>query len=299
MKIKESDLTTDRLWRATTGMSKEKFYALFESFKPAYLSIHFKTLEERKVGSSIGYCIQDEKELLLFSLLSLKSGCNYDLLGVFTGMSASNAKRNQTIGLEVLQKSLEMCGCMPKRKFLNVEEFTEFFKDCDELIFDATEHRIQRFNDYELQKDYYSGKAKAHTVKAMNISTKLKSIKYLSHCYAGKIHDYALLKEEFPQEFKWFEKFNIRVDLGYLGIAKDYLCKNVFIPHKKSKNNPLTDEQKAENQLLASERVAVEHSIGGMKRYRCLVNKLRLHDFVLYDVLLGVCAGLWNFYLAN
>lgn len=133
----------------------------------------------------------------------------------------------------------------------------------------------------------------------MVIATTLKSVKYISHCYAGKIHDFALLKEEFQFEYDWFGKFNIKVDLGYQGIASQYNCKDVSIPHKKSKKKPLTEKQKAENRAMSSERVAVEHSIGGIKRYRCLSDRLRTHDIVLYDVFLGVCTGLWNFYLAN
>jgi hypothetical protein len=39
----------------------------------------------------------------------------------------------------------------------------------------------------------------------------------------------------------------------------------------------------------------VEHSIGGMKRYRILSERLRMHDYEEYDLIIGVCAGLWNF----
>jgi hypothetical protein len=34
-----------------------------------------------------------------------------------------------------------------------------------------------------------------------------------------------------------------------------------------------------------------------MKRYRILSERLRVHDVGLYNVILGVCAELWNFYL--
>lgn len=133
----------------------------------------------------------------------------------------------------------------------------------------------------------------------MLISTKSKVIKYISYCYKGKNHDFSVLNKEFPPHKHWFKKFNIKVDLGYLGIAKEYQCKSISIPHKKSKNKPLTEEQKIENSLLASERIIVEHSISGLKRFRILSDRLRIHSTDLYDVILGVCAGLWNFYLAN
>lgn len=133
----------------------------------------------------------------------------------------------------------------------------------------------------------------------MLISTKDKVIKYLSHCCFGKKHDFSLLKKEFPPELPWFENFSIKVDLGYLGIVKEYRCKNISIPYKKSKNNPLTEEQKLINKQFASERIFIEHSISGLKRFRILSDRLRIHDIDLYDDVLGVCAGLWNFYLAN
>jgi hypothetical protein len=78
---------------------------------------------------------------------------------------------------------------------------------------------------------------KRQTLKAMVISTPSKEIKYLSPCYEGSLHDYRLLKVEFPPEQNWFEKFAIKVDLGYVGIIKDTLCKHIAIPHKKSKHS--------------------------------------------------------------
>jgi len=68
---------------------------------------------------------------------------------------------------------------------------------------------------------------------------------------------------------------------------------------KKPKHQALSAESKQHNKTLSSKRIYIEHSIGGMKRYRVLSNKLRTHDIDLYNDFLGVCAGLWNFYLLN
>ena len=40
-------------------------------------------------------------------------------------MDGSNVKRNQQIGLEVLQKTYENLGVVPKRNLLTIEEFNE------------------------------------------------------------------------------------------------------------------------------------------------------------------------------
>lgn len=162
MKLSTKDFTTDRLWRSAVGMDAHRFHALLAPFKSAYIGIYSKTLAERRVGNDINYCIKDEEDLLLYLLFSLKSGLNYDLLGLVCGMSASNAKRNQAIGLEVLEKSLDGLDCMPKRKFMNLEEFIEFFKGHQDLILDATEQRIQRPGDGGRQKETYSGKKRQY-----------------------------------------------------------------------------------------------------------------------------------------
>jgi len=131
----------------------------------------------------------------------------------------------------------------------------------------------------------------------MIICDKKKRIGYISESCIGKKHDYAFLKEKFSINKKWFINFTLLVDLGYLGIKKDYICKQIEIPHKKSKNVPLTTIQKEENKRLSSKRVIVEQSIGGIKRYRILSDRLRTHRIDLYDKILGVCTGLWNFYI--
>ncbi|MGH9878462.1 MAG: transposase family protein [Nitrososphaerales archaeon] len=131
------------------------------------------------------------------------------------------------------------------------------------------------------------------------MSNESRYIPYISHCWVGKTHDYRMFQEEFPPEQTWFKDFCVRVDLGFLGIEKDYICKELLIPNKKPKKQELTQEQKDENKLLASKRIVVEHAIAGLKRYRILSDRLRNHDLELYDVILGVCAGLWNFYLSS
>ena len=132
----------------------------------------------------------------------------------------------------------------------------------------------------------------------MNICNPGKHILYLSNCWVGKTHDYGMFKEEFPPGQNWFTNLNVRVDLGFVGFDKDYECKKLYLPHKKPKKQELTAEQKADNKILASERIVVEHSIGGLKRYRILSDRLRMHDFDLYNQVLGICAGLWNFRLS-
>jgi hypothetical protein len=138
---------------------------------------------------------------------------------------------------------------------------------------------------------------KCHTLKELMVTNPQRYILFLSNCWVGRTHDYRLIKEEFAPTQTWFTEFELHVDLGFFGIEKDYEIKRLSIPHKKPKKKELTTEQKAENKSRASERVRVEHSIAGLKRYRILSDRLRMHDLDLYNDVLGICAGLWNFRL--
>jgi hypothetical protein len=63
-------------------------------------------------------------------------------------VNASNAKRNQGIGLDRLRKTLK--------------QFNKHFSDEKALLIDVTEQIIQRPPNNEKQKRYYSGKKSAH-----------------------------------------------------------------------------------------------------------------------------------------
>jgi hypothetical protein len=71
----------------------------------------------------------------------------------------------------------------------------------------------------------------------------------------------------------------------------------VEIPHKKPKGGHLSDEQKAENQALARERVVGEHAFAGLKRYGIAAQVYRNRKANFDDRSSFTAAGLWNFYL--
>jgi len=75
-----------------------------------------------------------------------------------------------------------------------------------------------------------------------------------------------------------------------------YKCKKLYLPKRKKKKQELSESEKQENKQKANERIKVEHSICGVKRYRILSDRLRIKDTGLYNDILEVCAGLWNFY---
>lgn len=81
---------------------------------------------------------------------------------------------------------------------------------------------------------------KCHTIKSTVISTLNKEVKYISRSYIGKSHDFSMIKNEFSPERKWFKKFKLGLDLGYIVFENLYKAKDLIIPIKKSKNKELT-----------------------------------------------------------
>lgn len=108
---------------------------------------------------------------------------------------------------------------------------------------------------------------------------------------AGKVHDFALFKQSrtpLPPQTECL------ADSGYLGLVKHHA--NSRLPHKRSKLHPLTDEQKAENRRLASERFVVEHVIRSLKIFRILAERYR-NRRKRFGLRFNLIAALYNYEL--
>lgn len=160
MNISIKDLKTERQWRSATGYDKERFSNLLNLFKREHLKTFGKTLAESRDESPKESVIESEEDLLLLTLLGLKSGLTNDLLGLMVGMDGSSAFRNKNTGISLLQSMLCERGFAPVRSFESVEEFEEYFQEYETLLIDGEEQPIQRPLDEDSQKDHFSGKKK-------------------------------------------------------------------------------------------------------------------------------------------
>jgi len=86
---------------------------------------------------------------------------------------------------------------------------------------------------------------------------------------------------------------SVLADSGFQGVRHPGLC----LPHKGSRGRPLSEEQREWNRLLASERVVVEHAIGGMKRYGAVSGIYRNRSPKMDDQYHLLAAGLWNYFI--
>ena len=63
------------------------------------------------------------------------------------------------------------------------------------------------------------------------------------------------------------------LDSGYQGLQKIHA--KTELPKKKTKNNPLTKEDKRNNRKLSSDRVLNENVIGMLKRFKIIADRYR------------------------
>lgn len=290
-----------REWQAVTGLDNQCFTRLLGLCRLAHGHLYGVSFEEKlaKNPGKIPAKFQRLEQLLFFTLMVLKSGITFDFAAFLIGFDQSRAHRQFIKGVHLLHYTLEVEQLLPLRHIETPEELAAIFEGYPVLILDATEQRIQRPQDRDYQREVYSGKKKHHTCKAMIISTLDRIVHFLSPAYTGKTHDYSLMKDCFDPALDWFVGFEVRVDLGYQGFATNYPGARLHIPYKKPPKKELTDQQRDKNRELARDRIRVEHTIGGIKRYDILTTPLRIHDFDLYDKVLSVCAGLWNFYITR
>jgi hypothetical protein len=138
---------------------------------------------------------------------------------------------------------------------------------------------------------YYSGKKKKHTLKTQLIVDK-KSRKVISTDFTnGKRHDFRLFKES---KTSVHPDIKAVTDTGYQGLQK--LHPNTQMPKKRSKKNPLTKEEKKNNQTLARERVANENVIGMLKRFKIIADKYR-NRRKRFGLRFNLIAGIYNWEL--
>lgn len=167
----------------------------------------------------------------------------------------------------------------------------KFLDEGSEQLVDVTECTIQRPKNNEIQREYYSGKKKKHTIKAQIIMNE-KDKKIVTVCFdKGSIHDFTIFKNT-TKELPKFLHF--LADNGYQGILEYF--ENSMTPKKKSKNNPLTDQDKELNKLISNIRIAVEHVNCQLKIFRILSERYRSRIKTFYSRFLLVCS-FYNFCL--
>lgn len=273
----------DREMKSLTGLSLKEFEKLLLEF------IKFFPF---KVPRGKEPVLKTNRDKLFFILFYLKCYPTIDVAAAIYGVNRSQISRWYNQLKPVLEQALGKVLVLAERHVKNSVEFRKLFPKLKEAFIDGTERAINR--PKKNQKDYYSGKKHLHTVENLLLSDKRKEVLILTKTVSGKNHDYGLFKKgdiNIPSDVK------VWLDLGFLGIGKDFPQVDYEMPHKKPKGGELTQEQKDENKEISKVRVKVEHAIAGIKRYNSVTQKYRNRGTRKADEFMLLAVGLWNFHL--
>jgi len=292
------------LFKSLTGLEVSEFDQFYLQAASKYKDCEGKRLarpdRKRKVGAGYPFKLH-LRERLIMLLVYYRLYVTSTLAEVLFDLNQSNVLKD-IHKLEMLVK--EILPIPQKvhdkvRRLQTLEEINMMFPEFKAFT-DATEQEIPRPKDKRKRKTHYSGKRKRHTVKTqLTVNSKGLIIHKTRHV-KGSTHDYALFKLSrpcLPGDVK--ESF----DLGYVGVKEDFSGLNCVLPFKKKnpgrgkvgvKAAELTEEQKAFNRELASERVVVEHTNSRVKKFLIWGSEFR-NRRRRYDVVTDIVSGLINF----
>lgn len=297
MNIKAA-LHTDRMCKALTGLTVSEFNNLLIDFSWNYQEYEVKRKpdRQRKLGGGAHGVLEEMEEKFFYGLFYLKTYPTFDVASFYVGFARSKACEWAHRLFPILEQTLKRKLILPERKISDPEEFLRLYPEVKEVFADGVERVRQRPKKKRAAQKTYSGKKKLHTRKSVVMSDKNRKILVLTKQKSGRRHDKRLADKEhlltsLPREVALF------VDTGFQGAAK--LHSYTYIPKKRRKGKPLTIAEKEMNRLISSYRVVVEHAIGGIKRYRCVSEKLRNHKNFIDDTFMLLSAGLWNYHLSS
>lgn len=283
---------------ALTGYTREEFENLLSYFKKTLdEELKTKTLTgkprmKRKHSEYKNSPLPTAADNLLFILIYLKQGMTQEVLASQFGMHQPDANMRIHFLHPILNKTLDDLKELPERK----AEYLDLEEDEGEKYFlhDGAERPINRPKDNEMQKLYFSGKKKQHSIKNILLIDASCKVIFLSNTCEGKKHDKkaadeAKYNDKFPEESKLLQ------DTGFQGFEAGNAV--IIQPKKKPRNEELTEEEKESNRQISKVRVRVEHAIGGVKRYRLVKDKIRNWKKGFRDMVMETCCGLHNFRL--
>jgi len=284
--------------KALTGLKVIEFKNLVPDFSWNYNEFESKKKKERerKIGGGRNSKIETIEEKLFYVLWYLKTYPTFDLASFQVGFARSSACYWLHNLLPVLEQTMKRKFVLPQRKISDPKEYFKLFPEAREVFVDAVERLRQRPTNKKHQNKTYSGKKKAHTRKSVVVTDKKRRILVVTKQKSGRRHDKKLADknsvfEMIPQEIP------VYADTGFIGAQRVH--PNIYIPKKKSKKRPLTFDEKETNKLISSYRVVVEHAIGGIKRLRCMSEKLRNRRAFVDDQFILLASGLWNYHLSS
>jgi IS5 family transposase len=252
-----------------TGVTPEVFRQMTDRLRPGW-----DRLAEKKERPGRPWGVGGLDDHLLVLPILYRCHIAQEFLGCLYGVDKAticrSLRRIETLAVKVLG--------VKRRIAVSAEE-------AEALIVDCTEQAVHR--PRRKQRCWYSGKKKRHTIKTEIIVTQKGRIASTSRPVPGRVHDIEARRRGPPLP----SGARVYADSGYQGLDKDHRATE--IPYKKSRNKPLTEDERAYNHALSRLRVRVENAIARLKPFRMLADRYR-YPRNRYGEKVSIIAGIVN-----
>jgi hypothetical protein len=270
------------IFKTLTGLTVALFEDLVWDLRPALAQTRYAQQDrpgrQRAVGGG-RHCALPEREEVLLTVIWLRHYFTQEALGYFFGVSDSTAKRAIERVLPVLERLGRDTMRQPppsRRQRYGVAEALRAYPELAELddetrVVDSYEQRVQRPTERQEADRHYSGKKKAHTVKAQ-VVVELGNghVREVTPGVRGPVSDPTLLRQSGalargePDDPLMGDQAYRSANRGQAGATR------VVTPRRKPRGQERPPEDRAYNRAFARARIVVEHSIRDLRQFQAL-----------------------------
>ena len=236
------------LFKSFTGLTVQEFDNIFDKkLTKRYEKYEIQRLSKRKdrereIGAGRHFKL-NKRDRILMLLVYYRLYITYTLAGFLFDLDQSNICRD----IQKIEGLIRECLPIPQKiypitKRLQTKEAVEKYFPGFLAFTDCTEQQIPRPVDNKRRNAYYSGKKKRHTVKNQITVNNRGYILHKIRHKKGRKHDYDIYKKNYTVTPKQVVTV---VNLGYLGIEKDFPEQLSALPYKKKINQDLSQEEKS------------------------------------------------------
>jgi len=270
------------VFAAMTGLRVAEFDALAADLLPAHQAAEQARRDRpgrrRAIGAGHPFALPPRDHLLL-AVVWLRQYPTYEVLGYLFGVSDTTVWRTVRGWLPLLEAAGRATMRRPDPGRGRRRDLEALLADTPALavLVDTFEQRVQRPRERAAADGYYSGKKKQHTLKSqLAVDERTGQIVDVADSVPGPTADITLLKESRLLE-RLPDGVGALGDLAYVGIAAAHPQGLGATPRRKPRGRDRPAEDIAYNQAFARRRIAVEHTIGRVRRYQALSQMDRHH----------------------
>jgi hypothetical protein len=272
----------ERAFKSVTGVTVAEFKQLYAKFEPAWMAAEQRRLQragrQRAIGGGSLYRLGVEDQLLMV-LVWLRIYPSTATLGYLFGVSQPTASRNSRRVLQVLKAvsmdEFEWPDPPQKGQGRGLLELQQAYPDAFAII-DATEQPVERPQDREKEKQYFSGKRRRPTCKSSIVVNEHGVIRGITESSPGRTHDLTQIRQS-GLLAHISTKVTVVADSAYQGLDKYMPTHSVDTIPRAQRNHPLPPEEKARRRRLSAIRIVVERTIAHLKNFNLLDHRFR-HD---------------------